>query len=60
MTLFYFLANTIDFIFHYYKYANVHVFPDWNYIIYWIITVQNCHIRGGKSTMEKMFTKENS
>ena len=28
MTLFYFLANTIDFIFHYYKYANVHVFPD--------------------------------
>lgn len=28
MTLFYFLANTIDFTFHYYKYANVHVFPD--------------------------------
>jgi hypothetical protein len=31
-----------------------------NYIIYWVITVQNCHIRGGNSTMEKMFTKENS
>jgi hypothetical protein len=23
-------------------------------------SLQNCHIRGGNSTMEKMFTKENS